>query len=443
MATYYVVDKNTDPLGPNELRAGETLDVNSGDVFVISASAADDIKFESATGKPTSFEIRFETSNSNDFDIEIEDDLDVAIAISSDVDLSDIDIEADEALSVVLTAEDNVSLGKFEGSSDGVDSLTIGDGFSTDEDIKLNGGDNFLKIGDNATIRKIETGAGKDTINLGDNLSADEIKTGGGADALSIGDDGFLDKIETGSGNDTVSVGDNFTADKLETKEGDDLVISGRNGSIDELKGGKGNDQLKSATKYSNAREFENICFAHGTHIETDKGQVPIETLRVGDRIKTMDHGFQAIRWIGSTTVPGLRLHAPIRIAAGALGNTRPLWVSQQHRMLVSGAGVQFHFGEAEVLVAAKYLAAMPGIDLIEVPQIEYFHMLFDRHEIVFAEGIPSESFYPGSVGMGTFSNAVCAEIYSLFPELETNASSFGNAARYVLKSYEASLLAA
>ena len=221
-------------------------------------------------------------------------------------------------------------------------------------------------------------------------------------------------------------------------------MISGAGGSINDLDGGDDNDKLNSKTDYPNANSFETIvCFVKGTRIETDKGNIAIEALRVGDRVKTADHGLQTIRWINSTSVPAFGLHAPVRIAAGALGNTRPLWVSQQHRMLFFGAEVQLYFGESEVLVAAKHLAGLSGIEIIELPRVEFFHMLFDRHEIVFSEGIPSESFYPGDVGMNALSDASCAEIYSLFPELEASSGSFGASARYVLKAYEAGVLAA
>jgi hypothetical protein len=523
VATFIIVDKDKDPLEPGEINAGDTIDVDSGDIFIISASADAKIKFESATGNPTNFEIRFETSNANNFKVEITEDLDAGIVISNGADLADIDIDADKALSVVLTAGDNVSLGKITGSADGVDLLTIGDGFATDHDILLNGGDNFLSIGDNATIRKIdsedgadtisigngliaddiktgdgadsiaigdgaildkiETGDGDDTIVMGDDLIADDIKTGGGADGLTIGDGAFLDNIETGKGddtieigeglvaddiktgdgddgltigdgavvddintddgNDTVSVGDDLTADKLETKDGDDIVIVGTGVSIEDLDGGKGNDTLNSDTDFPDANDFETICFARRTLIEAENGNVPIEALRAGDRIRTLDHGFQCIRWVGSTRVPGCGVHAPVRIAAGALGNARPLWVSQQHRMLLSGWHFELNFGEKEVLVAAKHLVGLAGISIIEVPSVEYFHMLFDQHEIVFSEGIESESFHPGAVGIGTLSQEARAELFRLFPSLELDPESFGMSARLSLRSFEAPILAA
>lgn len=483
MATYTIVDKDKDPLGPNEIRAGSSIDVNNGDVFVVSASVADNIKFESATGSPTNFEIRFETSNTNDFNVEVEENLDAGIAISSGSDLSDVDIKADKALSLVMTAGDDVSLGKFEGSSAGMDLVTIGNRFSTDHDIKLNGGDNFLTIGDDASIRKIETGngadtivigdgliaddiktgdgndaitigdnawidnietdKGDDTITIGDNLIADDIKTDEGADAVTIGDGALVDKVETGKGDDTVTVGDNFTADKVETKEGDDVVIVGTGGSIDDLDGGTGDDKLKSKTDFPDAKSFETICFVRGTRIEGENGEVSIETLRAGDVVKTLDHGFQHIRWIGSTRVPGRGVHAPVRIAAGALGNARALWVSQQHRMLLSGWKLELHFGVTAALVPSKHLVGFCGIEIVEVPTVEYFHMLFDRHEIVFSEGIESESFHPSAVGMGTLSEEARAEIYGLFPALSFDIEAFGQAARLSLKSFELHILAA
>ncbi|MHA6327082.1 Hint domain-containing protein [Roseivivax sp. CAU 1753] len=483
MATYIIVDKDKNPLGPNEIRAGDTIDVSSGDIFIVSAAVDDNIKFESATGNPTNFEIQFETSNANDFTVDIEENLDAGIVISNGVDLSDVDIQADKALSVIMTAGNNVSLGKFEGSEHGVDLLTIGDDFTTNHDIKLNGGDNFLSIGDNATIRtieakdgsdtiiigdglvaddiktgdgadaltigddavldNIETNKGDDTITIGDNLFADDIKTGEGADGLTIGDGGLVDDIDTGKGNDTVSVGDFFTADELETKDGDDLVIVGVGGSIGDLDGGDGNDTLDSDTNFPGATSFETICFARRTFIETEYGSVPIEALRVGDQVKTLDNGLQSIRWIGSTRVPGHGANAPVRIAAGVLGNARPLWVSQQHRMLLSGWEIELNFGEAEVLIPAKHLVDIAGIEIVEVPSVEYFHMLLDRHEIVFAEGIESESFHPGAVGLNTLSHQAFTEVTSLFPALLTDPDSFGQSARLSLKSFEAHVLAA
>jgi len=101
------------------------------------------------------------------------------------------------------------------------------------------------------------------------------------------------------------------------------------------------------------------------------------------------------------------------------------------------------HFGETEVLVPAKHLVGLAGIQIVDIASVEYFHMLFDRHEIVFAEGIESESFHPGAVGMGTLSKESRTEIFGLFPELLSYPEMFGKSARLSLRSFEASVLVA
>lgn len=168
-------------------------------------------------------------------------------------------------------------------------------------------------------------------------------------------------------------------------------------------------------------------CFVRGTLIETDRGPVAIEDLRRGDLVETMDDGFQEIRWIGSSRLdeadfelnPKMR---PIRIRAGALGRGLPLadvLVSPQHRVVVSSKLARKMFDVDEALVAAKQLLLIPGVDIaMDVPEVEYFHFLFDRHQIVYAEGAPMESLYTGPEAMKSVSEAAREEIFKLFPEL-------------------------
>ena len=131
-------------------------------------------------------------------------------------------------------------------------------------------------------------------------------------------------------------------------------------------------------------------------------------------------------------------------IAAGALGNTRPLRVSPQHRMLLQGWQAELLFDEAEVLVAAKLLVNDQTIRREEGgPEangmVTYHHMLFDAHEIVLAEGAPSESFHPGHVGWGALAEEAREEILTLFPALDgTNFDPYGPVARRTLTANEA-----
>jgi hypothetical protein len=120
------------------------------------------------------------------------------------------------------------------------------------------------------------------------------------------------------------------------------------------------------------------------------------------------------------------------------LGNARDLRVSPQHRMLLRGWQAGLLFGETEVLATAKSLVNDSTIRQVEGGMVDYFHILFDRHEVIFAEGAPSESFHPGEQGWNALDQATRAEILLLFPELETsNFAAYGDAARLLLKDYE------
>ncbi|MDU8911951.1 Hint domain-containing protein [Aestuariicoccus sp. MJ-SS9] len=183
------------------------------------------------------------------------------------------------------------------------------------------------------------------------------------------------------------------------------------------------------------------ICFTRGTLIETPDGPRFIETLQVGDRVNTLDNGPQEIRWIGARRMPGTGHHAPVRIRAGALGNVRDLWVSQNHRMLIRGAQAELLFGQSEVLVAAKHLIDEAAIRVEERASVEYIHFLFDAHQIVFAEACPSESLFPGKQTLQSVDDAARDEIIGLFPEL-AHAECTGDMSRYALRGYEAQALA-
>ncbi|WP_294925589.1 Hint domain-containing protein [uncultured Paracoccus sp.] len=171
-------------------------------------------------------------------------------------------------------------------------------------------------------------------------------------------------------------------------------------------------------------------CFARGTLIDTPDGPTTIEDLKRGDLVLTRDNGPQPIRWIGSTKLAALQLMRngklrPIRIVAGALGNGLPssdLMVSPQHRVLVRSRIAQKMFGTDEVLVAAKQLLQVEGVDIAaDIESVEYFHMLFDRHEVVVSNGAETESLYTGPEALKALPPAAVEEIFTLFPELRAH----------------------
>jgi hypothetical protein len=173
--------------------------------------------------------------------------------------------------------------------------------------------------------------------------------------------------------------------------------------------------------------DLGHVCFAAGTRIATPRGEVPAGALRAGDAVETRDNGVQVLRWIGQRRLSAAELARrpklrPVRIAAGALGPgcpRRELVVSPQHRLLVEGRIAERMFGAPEVLVAAIHLTRLPGIAVDAAAEdVSYVHLLFDRHEIVAAEGAAAESLHTGPEALKALSPAARAEIAALFPDL-------------------------
>lgn len=191
-------------------------------------------------------------------------------------------------------------------------------------------------------------------------------------------------------------------------------------------------------------------CFTTGTLIETPAGARPVETLRTGDLVLTRDDGAQAIRWIGMSRIgvivgsPFAAKLCPILIRAGALGPGVPqsdLMVSPQHRILVEGPNVSLLFGETEMLCPVHHLVDGRDIVQVETNIVVYYHMLFDRHQVVISNGCATESFFPGRLGLQGFSNVTREALFSAFPDLRSTPESYGRTARSVLRGYEADLL--
>ncbi|MBL1437935.1 MAG: Hint domain-containing protein [Rhodobacteraceae bacterium] len=189
------------------------------------------------------------------------------------------------------------------------------------------------------------------------------------------------------------------------------------------------------------------MCFTAGSLIDTEHGPRRIETLVPGDRLRTLDHGLQTLRWIGRRVVSGPEqiqhpALCPIEIDAGALGPhapTRQTRVSPQHRMLIAGHTPELLFNQPRMLCAAISLVNMPGIRQLSAgPTIEYVHILLNTHEIVFVDGQASESFFPNHEGLSALSPLARAELFALFPKLESAALSL---AYPVMSTAEAALL--
>ena len=173
--------------------------------------------------------------------------------------------------------------------------------------------------------------------------------------------------------------------------------------------------------------ELDAPCFVSGTQIQTPDGLRAVEDLRQGDIVTGYEGKDLILRKALSSRLSERALRAnpnlrPVRILAGALGNDLPardLLVSRQHRMLVSSKISERMFGQNEVLIPAIRLTELPGVFIDEdVNDVEYFHLLFDEHEVIFAEGAPTESLLTGPEALKSLSPEAREEILAIFPQV-------------------------
>jgi hypothetical protein len=145
-------------------------------------------------------------------------------------------------------------------------------------------------------------------------------------------------------------------------------------------------------------------CFLKGTLISTFLGPVPVENLARGTQVLTAHHGSQEVRWLGYRALIAQmvnehhrRVWLPVRIVPDALGvgiPNRTLYLSPGHMLYVEGG-----------LVPVSNLLNGRSIAIAEEFEVlEYYNVLFDRHEMIFAQGVPVESLSPGG-DMSEFTN--------------------------------------
>ena len=192
------------------------------------------------------------------------------------------------------------------------------------------------------------------------------------------------------------------------------------------------------------------ICFTPDTRISTPDGVQQIRNLRSGDMILTRDNGPQEVLWTGHRRMSGARLYAmphlrPIRFKANSMGLYRPdedLLVSPQHRMLVKGAASQALFNTSEVLVAAEDLVndATIAVDHV-LREVTYVHILLERHNIVWANGLETESFHPSNTALDTVDPVQREGLLNILPEIADNPHAYGDYARRNISGSEAAIL--
>jgi hypothetical protein len=215
---------------------------------------------------------------------------------------------------------------------------------------------------------------------------------------------------------------------------GDDFVGDvGRDGDPADSQDGVGSSEPYNAI----------ICFAPGALIETPEGSRPVETLRVGDLVTTIDRGPVPVRWVSRRQVVfcnGLEDAKPIQIKAGAFAQGYPdddIVVSPQHRFVMHDHRSQT---DKEVFVPAKSLTRLPGVRVMRGKKsVEYIHFALDRHEVVIANGVYTESCFLGPVMLDDTPIRERATLKSIFPDVEFDPGrGYGPTARPVIKMQEA-----
>lgn len=192
------------------------------------------------------------------------------------------------------------------------------------------------------------------------------------------------------------------------------------------------------------------ICFASETVIATPSGPRPIDRIAQGDTVLTRDNGPRPVVWAGQSSLSGLALRRhphlrPIRLRRGALGGVpdEDLRISPEHRVLVTGPRAHALFGCDEVLVRAAdlldYRAIAPDLALHGVV---YVHLLLEDHQVLFANGLPCESFHPGLAAPDMLRHHR-ADLRAVMPDIADAPDRFGPTARRCLSAGEAALLAA
>ncbi|UWQ42098.1 Hint domain-containing protein [Leisingera aquaemixtae] len=321
--------------------------------------------------------------------------------------------------------------------TDGTDTIT----FSEIELLNLTDQGDIVNASADSAGVTIDAGKGDDTITMG---AGDDLITGG---------EGYDQLILTGGGGtDTVSdfsVGD----DDADGFYNDQLDVSGLTGGtgpggairawdVSVTDDGFGNALLTFPTgeklvlqgvapaQLSTAPQLYSAgipCFTPNVLLATRRGAVPAGQIQVGDMLQTADNGFQPVIWTGKRTLSpaelALRPHLrPYCVRPGGLLRPeRPMLLSPQHRLLTGPQAFDRETPFGECFLSAKLLAEIdPNCSRQPVADspVTYVHLMTERHEVIFAEGIATETFWPGPEAMRGLCAADKRELFSLFPEL-------------------------
>ena len=153
-------------------------------------------------------------------------------------------------------------------------------------------------------------------------------------------------------------------------------------------------------------------CYAAGTRIATPTGEMPIEQLAPGGRVRTLSGAAREIIWLGWRSIdcarhPEPHMVWPVRIRANALAEgvpARDLLVSPEHSLLIDG-----------VLMPARVLVNGANVVQDRVDRITWWHIELASHDVILAENTPAET-YADTGNRAAFENAgPCVQLHPDF----------------------------
>ncbi|MDO6588167.1 Hint domain-containing protein, partial [Salipiger sp. 1_MG-2023] len=309
------------------------------------------------------------------------------------------------------------------------------------------GDDSLVASGGNDTL---EGGAGNDTLEGG--VDHDSLSGGDGNDVFVYGAGDGNDTItdfnygNTGALNDGDSTNNDFidlsgfydNPSQLRADQSDDGILNQSNtlddrgnavDYTDNTQFGTGSLTMHGATASSYSADNTGVvCFTSGTAILTPAGNVAIDDLRVGSLVCTLDNGPQRIVWIGRREVSHDELISrpellPVLIRRGTLGAERDLLVSRQHGVLI---------GQDSFARSIHLAETMKGVRIARGKRtVTYIHLMFEKHQVIFSEGLAAESFFPGRMSLQMMPNPEQTEFRRLFPVFATAINTDNEAPTY------------
>ncbi|KIC20037.1 Hint domain-containing protein [Leisingera sp. ANG-Vp] len=340
--------------------------------------------------------------------------------------------------------------------TDGTDTIS----FSEIEILKLTDQADVVDAASDSAGVVIDAGAGDDTVTFG--AGNDYITSGSGYDELVLTGSGGIDTVSDFSIADDDN--DGFYNDQLDVS-----ALTGGTGPLGAVRAwdvsvtddGSGNALLSfpsgeqlvlegvAPSQISSGPQLYAAgipCFTPGVLLATKRGAVPAGQIRVGDMVQTADNGYQPVIWVGTRTLNAAELEQNPHLRpfclrpGGLLSPERPMLLSPQHRLLAGRRTFGQDTGFGESFLSAKLLAEIDRSctqQISAAAPVTYVHLMTERHEVIFAEGIATETFWPGPEAV----RGLCAEgrreLLALFPELAAVHGLSGEDGRlHVRKAY-------